>query len=126
MNLKIGTDICSVVRVRQAYERFGDKFIDKLFTDDEKAYALSRPKRIAEIISARIAAKEAVSKVLGTGWYGLHWKEVEVTKKWTGEPGIALHGRGIALAEKLGLKTFEVSISHEREFAVAFVVAYGE
>jgi holo-[acyl-carrier protein] synthase len=126
LNLKIGTDICSVVRVREAYERFGDKLISKLFTDEEKTYALSRPKRIAEIIAARIAAKEAVSKVLGTGWYGLHWKEVEVTKKRSGEPGIALHGRAVEAAARLGLKTFEVSISHEREFAVAFVVAYGD
>ncbi len=100
--------------------------MEKILTLDEIAYVLSRPKRIAETIAARFAAKEAVSKVLGTGWRGIDWKEVEVTKKRSGEPGIALHGRAAERANLLGLKNFEVSISHEREYAVAFVVAYGD
>ncbi len=75
---------------------------------------------------ARFAAKEAASKVLGTGWHGLSWKEIEVTKHPSGAPALKLHGRAIALAEKIGLTKFEVSLSHEKEFATAFVVGYGE
>jgi holo-[acyl-carrier protein] synthase len=126
LHLKVGTDICSVSRIEKAHVRFGDKFMERILTPDEITYALSKPKRIAETIAARFAVKEAVSKVLGTGWRGIDWKEVEVTRKRSGEPGIALYGRAAVRADMLGLKNFEVSISHEREYAVAFIVAYGE
>ena len=126
MRFKVGTDICSVGRIEKAHGRFGDKFMERILTADEIAYVLSRPKRMAETIAARFAVKEAVSKVLGTGWRGIDWREVEVVRKLTGEPTLKLHGRAKTRAEMLGLKNFEVSISHEREYALAFIIAYGE
>jgi len=126
MNLKIGTDIVSVARIEKAYARFGIKFLERILTDTEKQYVLSRGKRLAESLAGRFAAKEACSKVLGSGWSNLDWKEVEVTRRVTGEPGIMLHGRAETLAQRRHLTRFELSISHERDFAIAFIVAYGE
>ena len=126
MHFKVGTDICSVSRIEKAHSRFGSKFMERILTDDEITYVMMRPKRMAETIAARFAAKEAMSKVLGTGWRGIDWKEVEVTKKRSGEPGLALHGRAAKRADLLGLKSFEVSLSHERDYAIAFIIAYGE
>jgi holo-[acyl-carrier protein] synthase len=125
IRLKIGTDICSVLRIENTYSKFGKRFAERILTESEERYVFSRNKNIAHRFAARFAAKEAVSKALGTGWNGIGWKEVEVTRKPSGEPGILLHGRAAALAEKLGLTHIEVTLSHEREFAVAFVVAYG-
>ena len=126
MNFKVGTDIVSIERIEKAYTRFGSKFLERILTPAEKDYVLSRNKGAVASLAARFAAKEACSKVLGTGWRNLDWKEVEVTKQMSGAPGIALHGRAKALAERRGLTQFELSISHEREFAIAFVVAYSE
>lgn len=126
MNFKVGTDIVSIERIEKAYGRFGAKFLDRILTAAEKEYVLSRNKRAVESLAGRFAAKEACSKVLGTGWRNLDWKEVEVTRHWTGEPSLLLHGRAKKRAAQLGLTKFELSMSHEREFAVAFVVAYSE
>lgn len=126
MIIKVGTDICSVIRVTATYNRFGERFMERILTRAEKEYVLSRPKQTMQSFSARFAAKEAMSKVLGTGWHGIGWKEIEVTRKPSGEPGIILHGRAAQRAAHLGLTKFEVSLSHEREYATAFVVGYGE
>lgn len=125
IQLKIGTDICSVNRIENTYSKFGKRFAERILTENEARYVFGRKHGIAQRFAARFAAKEAMSKVLGTGWNGIGWKEVEITKKRSGEPGIRLHGRAAALAEKLGLTAIEVTLSHEREYAVAFVVAYG-
>jgi holo-[acyl-carrier protein] synthase len=126
LNFKVGTDIVSIERIEKAYARFGVKFLERILTADERAYVLSRNKGAVESLAGRFAAKEACSKVLGTGWRNLDWKEVEVVRHWSGAPGIVLHGRAKELAQRRGLTQFELSISHERQFAVAFVVAYGE
>lgn len=126
MNFKIGTDIVAIGRIEKAYSRFGDKFLDRILTESEKNYVLSRKKRAVESLAGRFAAKEACSKVLGTGWRNLDWKEVEVVRLRSGAPTLTLHGRAKALAEHYGFTQFELSISHEREFAVAFVVAYSD
>jgi len=123
--LKIGTDIVSIERIEKAYTRFGARFLERVLTPAEKDYVLSRNKRVAESLAGRFAAKEACAKVLGTGWRDLDWKEIEVIRHFSGAPRLVLHGRAKHLAEKHGLTEFELSISHEREFAVAFVVAYG-
>ncbi len=126
MQFKVGTDICSVNRIGKAHARFGKKFMEKILTENEIAYVMSRPKRIAETIAGRFAAKEATAKALGTGWYGIGWLEVEVTRQLSGEPGLTLHGRAAKHAKALGLTNFALSISHERDYAVAFVVASRE
>ena len=125
LNFKIGTDIVSLERIEKAYSRFGTKFLDRILTPAEKSYVLSRNKSAVASLAGRFAAKEACSKVLGSGWYNLDWKEVEVVRLYTGAPQLKLHGRAQERAQRLGLTQFELSISHEREFAVAFVVACG-
>lgn len=122
--IKIGTDICSLQRIHDAYARFGRKFLEKILTDREIDYVLSEPPHTVTRLAGRFAAKEAVSKTLGTGWRGVSWKEVEVLRSVSGEPRIHLHQRAAVIAERRGLSTWEVSISHERDYAIAMVVAY--
>ena len=122
--MKIGTDICSISRIRAAYERFGERFLRRILTESERHYVLSNSKHVCSRLAGRFAAKEAAAKALGTGWYGLDWKEIEVTRLNSGEPQLKLHGRAVALAARRGLSRFELSISHEREYAVATVVAH--
>ncbi len=126
MFIKIGTDICSIKRIEDSYARFGSRFARRILTDSEQEYVFHNSKHSGPRFAARFAAKEAMSKALGTGWRGIDWKEVEVINKRSGEPSIHLHGRAARLAETLGLEKIEVSLSHEREFATAFVVAYGK
>jgi len=123
---KVGTDICSVTRVANTYAKFGKRFLDRILTPAEQEYVLSQPRQTPQRIAARFAAKEATSKALGTGWRGIGWKEIEVVRRLSGEPSLHLHGRAAALARHLGLTKFEVSLSHEHEFAVAFVLACGD
>jgi holo-[acyl-carrier protein] synthase len=124
--IKIGTDICSIPRISAAYERFGERFLDRILTAQEKRYVMSQARQSMSRLAGRFAAKEAASKALGTGWHGLYWKEVEVVRLPSGEPTLRLHGRAVEIAKRRGLERFEVSISHEREFATATVVAHGD
>ncbi len=124
--IKVGTDICSVQRIADSYARFGKRFAERILTEAETRYVFGRERNFAQRFAARFAAKEAIAKALGTGWNGIGWKEVEITRKPSGEPGIVLHGRAAVRAQYLGLTKFEVSLSHEREYATAMVVAYGQ
>ena len=125
MVIKIGTDICSVDRIARAYDRFGERFLRRILTDRETKYVLSQPLHTVRRIAGRFAAKEAASKTLGTGWYGVGWKEIEIVRFGSGEPTIQLHGRAIEIAKRRGLAKWEVSMSHENAFATATVLAYG-
>lgn len=122
--IKLGTDICSLKRISAAYARFGQRFLRRILTADETRYVLSQPSQTVARLAGRFAAKEAASKALGTGWHGVGWKEIEVVKHRSGAPGLKLHGRALSLAERQGLRHWEVSMSHEREFATASVIAY--
>jgi holo-[acyl-carrier protein] synthase len=124
--IKIGTDICSVKRIAAAYERHGERFLERILTEQERLYVLSQPPHTVARLAGRFAAKEAASKALGTGWHGVGWKEIEVVRQSSGEPKLVLHGRASAIAMRRGLKHWEVSVSHEREFATASVLAYSE
>jgi holo-[acyl-carrier protein] synthase len=123
---KVGSDICSIKRVEEVYSRYGERFLDRILTASEKAYALSRPKDLMARVAGRFAAKEATSKVLGTGFSGIGWKDIEVVRLRSGEPTIKLHGRALAVAERRGLSSFELTMSHEKEYAIAFVLGYGD
>jgi len=123
--IKIGTDICSVKRITSAYARFGRRFLDRVLTTPEIDYVLSLPAHTAGRLAGRFAAKEAAAKALGTGWRGVGWKEFEVFNQRSGAPSLRLHGRAAALAARQGLTNWQVSISHEREFATACVLAAG-
>ncbi len=130
--IKIGSDICSVVRIKRAYEKYGSRFIDKVLTENEKNYVLGKSNlkspraahKLAEALAARFAAKEAVVKALGTGWRGIHWREIEVINAESGAPQVILHGRAKDLLLKLTLSQIEISLSHEQEFAIAFALIY--
>ena len=116
--LSVGVDIIEIDRVAATLARFGDRFLQRIYTTGEIAYCRGRAPQLA----ARFAAKEAVMKALGTGTRGVGWQEVEVTRKRSGEPGIALHGRAATRAEKLGIDHLALSLSHSRHYAVASVV----
>jgi holo-[acyl-carrier protein] synthase len=116
---ELGVDIIHIDRIRRALARHGDRFPKRILTDAENAYVRNRPENLA----GRWAAKEAVSKVLGLGVRGVGWREIEVVRLPTGQPTIRLHDRAKGRAEQLGIGRISVSISHEREYAVA--IAYG-
>jgi holo-[acyl-carrier protein] synthase len=118
-DISVGVDIIEISRVASTVERFGERFLQRIYTAGEIAYCRGRAPQLA----ARFAAKEAVMKALGTGTRGVGWREVEVTRKRTGEPGIELHGRAAVRAEKLGIDRLALSISHSRDYAVASVVS---
>ncbi len=116
---ELGIDIIKVERISSALERFGDRFTRRILTEGENAYVRNRP----ETLAGRWAAKEAVSKVLGLGVRGVGWREIEIVRLPTGQPTVRLHDRALARSEQLGMARIAVSISHEREYAVA--IAFG-
>ena len=116
----IGIDICNVKRFDRLKEKEG--FLHKVFSDDEIGYCISK-KNSSECFAARFAAKEAFLKALGTGLRGgVHFKEVVITNGDLGEPGIRLEGRTKTTFETMGLSKILVSMSHERDSAVAVVM----
>jgi len=116
---ELGLDIIRVDRIRVALERFGDRFVDRVLTPAEARYVRGRP----ETFAGRWAAKEAVSKVLGLGVRGIGWRDIEIERLPTGQPAVRLHGRAAARADQLGVERVAVSITHEREYALA--IAFG-
>jgi holo-[acyl-carrier protein] synthase len=116
---ELGLDIIRVERIRDALARFGDRFVRRVLTPREAAYVRRRP----ETLAGRWAAKEAVSKVLGLGVRGIGWLDIEIERLPTGQPAVRLHGRAAARADQLGLARIAVSITHEREYALA--IAFG-
>ena len=116
----IGIDIVRVSRIAGVLQRHPTRFETRVLTDAERAYVRARP----ETMSGRWAAKEAVSKVLGLGIRGIGWREIEIERRPTGHPTVRLHGGAARRAEDLGIAQIAVSITHEREYAVA--VAFGQ
>jgi holo-[acyl-carrier protein] synthase len=116
---ELGLDIIRVDRIREALERFGERFVGRVLTPAEARYVRGRP----ETFAGRWAAKEAVSKVLGLGVRGIGWRDIEIERLPTGQPAVRLHGRAAARADQLGLDRVAVSITHEREYALA--IAFG-
>ncbi|RMG57374.1 MAG: holo-ACP synthase [Deltaproteobacteria bacterium] len=124
MIVGVGVDTVPVERIRRLLEKFGDRFVRRVYTEQEREYALSRPRRAAEILAGRFGVKEAVMKVLGTGKSsGVLWRDVETVRGEKGKPEVRLHGRARELAETLGITDVHVSITHDGGMAVAFVVA---
>jgi holo-[acyl-carrier protein] synthase len=122
--LTTGVDIIAVHRVQEAIDRHGDRFLGRVYTVEELAYCQGRVGALA----ARFAAKEAVSKALGVGMRtlsqaGIAWHEAEVVRDANGKPAVRLHGRAAQLAQQLQLTQWSISLSHERDHAIAFVVA---
>ena len=117
-----GIDIAEVPRIRESIERFGQRFLDRVFTQGEQRYCDSKVNR-AERYAARFAAKEAAMKALGTGWnHGVRWCDCEVVRMPGGRPTIAFHGKAGEFAAQLGVKNAALSISHTVEQAIAQVI----
>jgi holo-[acyl-carrier protein] synthase len=118
----IGVDIVETARIRSSIERFGQRFLRRVFTDGEQEYCSSMPAPERHY-AARFAAKEAVSKAFGTGiGKQVGWRDVEVQRKETGEPFIVLHGPAAALAAAHGITRALISLSHSDHYAVASTV----
>src|SRR5256885_15746892 len=117
-----GIDIADVHRVAEAMERFGNRFLHRVFTEGEMRYCDSKANRV-ERYAARFAAKEAAMKALGTGWnHGVRWRDCEVVRMPGGRPTIIFHGKAGEFAAKLGVKNAALSISHTEEQAIAQVI----
>src|SRR5271163_1455497 len=117
-----GLDIAEVPRIRQSIERFGVRFLRRIFTDGEIRYCDQRGHRF-ESYAARFAAKEAGMKALGTGWSrGVRWRDIEVVRPKGQRPTIQFHGEAAAIAAKLGTKNVALSITHTSEQALAHVI----
>jgi holo-[acyl-carrier protein] synthase len=122
----IGIDVVENARVADAIRRHGDRFIRKIYHAGEAEYCRAM-KDPAPHFAARFAAKEAVSKALGTGFAGqFSWKDIEVRRKATGEPFIVLHDGAAELAKRLGIASVLISLSHSRDYAVANAVVIRE
>jgi holo-[acyl-carrier protein] synthase len=120
--LTTGVDIIEIERVANAMARWGDRFVERVFTPDEMAACRGLPQELA----ARFAAKEAASKALGTGIWcadGARWRDIEVLPDRLGKPCIRLSGRARQRARRLRLGPLAVSLSHSDNLAIAFVVA---
>ena len=122
--LSSGVDLIEIARVKRILDHHGNRFLERVFTPAEIAYARGRPGELA----ARFAAKEAVAKALGVGMRmiardGIGWREAEILGNRRGQPLVHLHGRAAERAAKLGLTEWSVSLSHTEEHAIALVVA---
>lgn len=120
--LAVGVDLVEISRIARAVERWGDRFLRRVYTPAEIARCRGRAPELA----ARFAAKEAVSKALGVGiWWqgGIGWTDVEVRQDRLGKPEVHLEGRAAQRAQALGLDVWALSLSHSGDQAIAMVVA---
>ena len=126
MILGVGTDLVEIERIKKSLEKFPDRFAKKILAEDELS-EFRRSKVSAAFLAKRFAAKEAVAKALGTGMrQGVHFTSIEVCHDQFGKPGVLLHGDAERRAQELGVKRWHLSISDERQHALAFVIAESE
>jgi holo-[acyl-carrier protein] synthase len=117
-----GIDLAEIERIRHAIDRYGQRFLDRIYLGAEQAYCL-RKRNAAESFAARFAAKEAAAKALGTGIsHGVNWLEIEVVREASGKPSLRFHGRAAERAARLGAVHFALSLTHTKELAMASVV----
>lgn len=117
-----GIDVAEVPRIRNSIERFGDKFVRRIFTAGEIAYVERKANRF-ERYAARFAAKEAGMKAIGTGWkHGVTWQDFEVTNLPSGKPTLRFHGVAARIADKLKVRNVSLSLTHTAEIGVAHVI----
>ena len=117
-----GIDVIEVPRVAAAIERFGQRFLDRIFTENEIRYCDSKANRV-ERYAARFAAKEAGMKALGTGWnHGVRWRDVEVRRQPGGRPTIEFHGKATEFASRMGVANVALSLTHTAAEAIAQVI----
>jgi holo-[acyl-carrier protein] synthase len=117
----VGVDIIEIDRIRRAISRSQDSFLNRIYTPAELVYT-----RNVSSLAARFAAKEAVMKALGTGTRGVGWKDIEILTNADGAPLIRLYGGALQKSTELGLTRFQVSLSHSRKYAIAFVIGHAK
>ena len=118
-----GIDLVDCPRIEEMVARHGERFVQRIFTVAEQAYAESNKNKI-EKLAGRFAAKEAILKLMGTGWRGkIAWTDIEIINNSSGQPEVTLGGEVEKIADKLGIKHISVSITHTANFAIASAVA---
>jgi len=121
-----GIDLVDCPRIEQMIKRHGERFVKRVFTATEQTYAEANKNRIDKF-AGRFAAKEAILKLMGTGWRGkIAWTDIEIANNPSGQPEVTLSGEVKKLAERLGIKHISVSITHTANFAIASAVALSE
>lgn len=113
----VGVDIIEVARIRRVIERWGERFLGRVYTGREITISKMKPERLA----SRFAGKEAVMKALGTGIRGVGWREIEIDSEKSGKPLVVLSGNARVRADELGIKELAISLSDTHDYAVAFV-----
>src|ERR1700683_544883 len=122
MILGTGVDLAEVHRIRATVERFGERFVRRIYTSAEIAYVERKANRY-ERYAARFAAKEAGMKAIGTGWKrGVTWQDFEVANLPSGKPTLRFHGVAAEFAEALGVKSIALSLTHTAELGMAHVI----
>lgn len=120
-----GIDLVDFSRIQDMVDNHGSHFLDRVFTPYEQGYA--RQRNHTEKLAGRFAAKEAVLKLLGTGWRGkIAWTDVEVINNPLGQPEVHLHGQVQQIAEQMGIGDIALSITHTADYAIASAVAIKE
>jgi holo-[acyl-carrier protein] synthase len=114
----IGTDIIEVTRIGKALDRWGERFLRRVYTETEIKLCKNRPEKLA----SRFAGKEAVMKALGTGARCVAWREIEILSEPSGKPVVNLYGKAREKADSLRLNGLAISLSDSKEYALAFVV----
>lgn len=122
VSLSTGIDVIEIERIAQAHARWGDRFLNRVYTERELAYCRGKAQRLA----GRFASKEATSKALGIGVRHIRWRDIEILPDVRGKPHVHLHGRAAIIAENMGFSGFDVSITHSRSDAVVVVVGWME
>jgi len=117
--LRCGIDLIENERVAEGVERYGERFLSRFFTPGERADCEDHPRRLA----ARLAAKEAAAKALGSGIGEVGWRDIEIRGDERNRPLLVLHGAAADLAREIGLTQWEVSLTHTDEYSSAVVVA---
>ncbi|MBI3895628.1 MAG: holo-ACP synthase [Acidobacteria bacterium] len=126
MILGLGVDITEVPRLREAIERYGERFLHRVFSRDEVAYC-QRHRNCYDRFAARFAAKEAAMKALGTGWRrGVTWKDFEVVNLPSGKPTLRLTGKALEIFHSLGGTNLVLSLTHTDKHALAEVIVEGD
>lgn len=121
----LGLDLTEIERVGEIAER-RPRFLERLFTDGERAYCERRAARRIVHYAGRFAVKEAVMKALGTGWSrGVRWRDIEVRRAPGSAPDLVLHGASAVIARKRGIERWHITITHDAGIAAALVVAEG-
>jgi len=117
-----GIDVVEIARIQESMDRYGQRFLDRIYTAAEQAYCL-RKRHAAESLAARFAAKEAAAKALGTGISrGVSWLEIEVVRAPGSRPSLQFHGRAAERADRLGARNAALSLTHSAGIAIASVV----